>query len=178
MNWILEANRWALAAGPKLGSAHSRVVPPRFEDGDGDWRLPAGVVSEHFRSPRLHGTPKKRLRRVFSAADKLRIVEEADRCLASGERGALGAMLRREGIYSSLLTSWRTHLGAHGAAGLATKKPGRKPKFTEAERLNVELTKRNAVLEKKLRIANALIALQKKAHEILGLALPESDGES
>jgi hypothetical protein len=42
----------------------------------------------------------------------------------------------------------------------------------------VELTKRNAVLEKKLRIANALIDLQKKAHEILGLALPESDGES
>jgi transposase-like protein len=98
---------------------------------------------------------------VFSAADKLRIVQEAERCLASGERGALGALLRREGIYSSLLTSWRTHLGAHGSAGLAAKKPGRKPKFTEAERLNVELTKRNAVLEKKLRIANALIALQK-----------------
>jgi transposase len=123
-------------------------------------------------------TVPKRLRRVFSAADKLRIVQEADRCLASGERGALGAMLRREGIYSSLLTSWRTHLGAHGAAGLATKKPGRKAKFTEAERLNIELTKRNAVLEKKLRVASALIALQKKAHEILGLALPESDGES
>lgn len=45
-------------------------------------------------------TVPKRLRRVFSAADKLRIVQEADRCLASGERGALGAMLRREGIYS------------------------------------------------------------------------------
>jgi transposase-like protein len=111
---------------------------------------------------------------VFSAADKLRIVQEADRCLASGERGALGALLRREGIYSSLLTSWRTHLGAHGASGLAAKKPGRKPKFTEAERLNVELTKRNAVLEKKLRIANALIALQKKAHEIVTTGPSES----
>jgi transposase-like protein len=115
---------------------------------------------------------------VFSAADKLRIVKEADSCLASGKRGALEALLRREGIYSSLLSSWRTQLGAHGAGGLAAKKPGRKPKLTEAERRNVELTKRNAELERKLHIANALIALQKRAHEVLGLALPESDGES
>ncbi len=123
-------------------------------------------------------TVAKRARRVFSAADKVRIVKEADRCLASGKRGDLEALLRREGIYSSLLSSWRTQLGAHGAAGLATKKPGRKPKLTEAERLNVELTNRNEVLERKLRVANALIALQKKAHEILGLALPESEEET
>ena len=122
--------------------------------------------------------PKSGKRRSFSAADKLRIVKEAESCLASGKRGALGAMLRREGIYSSLLTSWRTQLGAHGAAGLAARKPGRKPKLTAAERRNVELTKRNAELERKLHIANVLIALQKKAHEILGLALPESDGDS
>lgn len=120
----------------------------------------------------------KRTRRVFSAADKLRIVKEADVCLASGKRGDLEALLRREGIYSSLLSSWRTQLGAHGAVGLAAKKPGRKPRLTEAERLNAELMKRNAVLEKKLRIANALIALQKKAHEVLGIALPESDGDT
>ena len=121
--------------------------------------------------------PKSGKRRSFSAADKLRIVKEAESCLASGKRGALGAMLRREGIYSSLLSSWRTQLGVHGAAGLTARKPGRKPRLTEAERRNVELTKRNAELERKLHIANVLIALQKKAHEILGLALPESDGE-
>jgi transposase-like protein len=120
----------------------------------------------------------KRHRRVFSAADKLRIIQEADSCKASGRRGALGALLRREGLYSSLLTSWRTQLGVEGAASLTPKKAGRKPKFTEAERRNVELTKRNVELERKLRIANALIALQKKAHEVLGLALPESDGDS
>jgi transposase-like protein len=123
-------------------------------------------------------TVAKRPRRLFSAADKVRLVKEGDSCRASGKRGALEAMLRREGIYSSLLSSWRTQLGAHGAAGLATKKPGRKPKVTEAERLNVQLTKRNAELERKLHIANVLIALQKKAHEVLGLALPESDGET
>lgn len=81
-------------------------------------------------------TVPKRPRRVFSAAHKLRIVKEADRCLASGKRGALEAMLRRESIYSSQLSSWRTQLGAHGAGGLAAKKPGRKPKFTEVERRN------------------------------------------
>jgi len=123
-------------------------------------------------------TVPKRTRRVFSAADKLRIVTEADACVASGKRGELEALLRRESIYSSHLSSWRSQLGAHGAAGLATKKPGRKPRLTEAERRNEELLKRNAVLEKKLRIANALIALQKKAHEVLGIALPESDGDS
>lgn len=123
-------------------------------------------------------TVAKRLRRVFRPADKLRIVREADSCLASGERGALEALLRREGIYSSQLSSWRAQLGAHGAAGLATKKTGRKPKLTEAERCNAELTKRNAVLERKLHIATALIALQKKAHEVLGLALPENDGDN
>ena len=123
-------------------------------------------------------TVAKRPRRHFSPAEKLRILKEADSCLASGKRGELEALLRREGIYSSLLSSWRTLLGAHGSAGLTTKKPGRKPKLTEAERLNVQLTKRNAELERKLHIANVLIALQKKAHEILGLALPESDGET
>ena len=123
-------------------------------------------------------TVPKRTRRVFSATDKLRIVKEADACLTSGKRGDLEALLRREGIYSSLLSSWRAQLGAQGAVGLATKKPGRKPRLTEAERRNVELLKRNEVLEKKLRIANALIALQKKAHEVLGIALPESDGDT
>ena len=123
-------------------------------------------------------TVAKRPRRLFSAADKLRLVKEADACLASGERGSLEALLRREGIYSSQLSSWRTQLGAHGAAGFTAKKAGRKPKLTEAERLNVQLMKRNAELERKLHVANVLIALQKKAHEVLGLALPESDEET
>jgi transposase-like protein len=143
------------------------------------------VSSESERPPKsgvaettsLETVPKRR-RRVFTAADKLRIVKEADRCLASGKRGALEAMLRRKGIYSSQLSSWRAKLGARGAEGLPAKKPGRKPKLTEVERRNAELVKRNADLERKLHIANVLIELQKKAHEVLGLALPESDGDS
>jgi len=152
------------------------LVPDRDGSPEGGRQQPArgagGATTE---------TVAKRPRRVFSAADKVRIVAEADQCLASGKRGDLEALLRREGIYSSLLSSWRTQLGVHGAAGLSPKKPGRKPKLTEAERLNVQLTKRNAELERKLHVANVLIALQKKAHEVLGLALPESpesDGDS
>lgn len=149
--------------------------PSRIPDHD------ASPESERRQSRLSGGTLEsvpKRTRRVFSAADKLRIVKEADACLTSGRRGDLEALLRREGIYSSLLSSWRAQLGAHGATGLATRKPGRKPRLTEAERRNVELMKRNAELERKLHIANVLIALQKKAHEILGIALPESDGET
>jgi len=123
-------------------------------------------------------TIARRPRRVFSAADKLRIVRAAEHCLTNGKRGDLELLLRREGIYSSLLWSWRTQFGAHGAAGLATKRSGRKPRLTDAERRNVELTKRNAELERKLHVANVLIGLQKKAHELLGLALPESDGDT
>ena len=119
-------------------------------------------------------TVAKRHRRVFSAADKLRIVKEADSCLASGKRGALGALLRREGIYSSLLSTWRAQLGTHGTEGLAAKKVGRKPKLSEAERRVVELTKRNAVLERKLHVANVLIGLQKKRTNCWGSPCPRA----
>ena len=122
-------------------------------------------------------TKPRRTRRVFSAAEKLRIVKKAEACLARGERGALEAMLREEGIYSSMLSTWRTQVGSLGASGLEPRKTGRRPKLDAKDRRNAELVKRNAVLERKLHIADAIIALQKKAHEILGIALPESDGE-
>ena len=99
---------------------------------------------------------------MFSAAEKLRIVKKADACLASGERGALEAMLREEGIYSSLLSTWRGQLDAQGTGGLEPRKVGRKPKLDPKDRRNAELLKRNAALERKLHIAEAIIALQKK----------------
>ena len=79
----------------------------------------------------LESVPGRRRRRVFTAPQKLRILQAADAALASGERGALEALLRKQGIYSSLLSSWRAQLEAQGAAGLAARKPGRKPKLTE-----------------------------------------------
>ena len=125
----------------------------------------------------VESTPPTKRRR-FAASEKLRLLKAAEAALASGERGALEALLRKEGIYSSHLSSWRLQLGARGATGLAPQKPGRKPKLDEKDRQLLVMAKENAVLKRKLLIANGLISLQKKAHEILGIALPEFDEES
>lgn len=118
-----------------------------------------------------------RPRRTFSASEKLRIVRAADAAVASGKRGAVEALLRKEGIYSSHLAAWREQFGARGAAGLEARKSGRKPKLDEKDRELLAAKKKLAVLERKLLVANALIELQKKAHAVLGLALPVLDDE-
>ncbi|MBL8613591.1 MAG: helix-turn-helix domain-containing protein [Myxococcales bacterium] len=116
-------------------------------------------------------------RRRFTEAEKLRILKAAEAALASGERGALEALLRKEGIYGSHLSAWRAQFAAHGREGLAPRRPGRKPKLTATERELLALKKRNAELEHQVKVANAVIELQKKAHAILGIALPTSDDE-
>lgn len=110
----------------------------------------------------------RRQRRRFTAEYKARILEEAEAC----ERGELGELLRREGLYSSHLATWRNELKHKGLEGLEPSKPGRKPAKDAKDRRIEELEKRNAKLEKQLRISEGLIDLQKKAHEILGIALP------
>jgi transposase len=111
----------------------------------------------------------RRQRRRFSAEEKARILAEAEACT---ERGQLGELLHREGIYSSHLTNWRAQLEREGVAGLAVKRPGPKPQRDDKDRLIEKLAKKNAKLEKELRISKALIEMQIKAHEILGIALP------
>jgi len=125
-----------------------------------------------------HESVAPKLRRQFTASEKLRLVKAADAALASGERGALEALLRKEAIYSSQLAAWRQQLGTSGEAGLTSRKPGRKPKLGATDRALLAATKENETLQRKLRVANALIALQKKAHELLGLALPEQPEEN
>ena len=125
----------------------------------------------------MESSPPKKRRR-FSASEKLRLVKAADAAVASGERGALEALLRKEAIYSSHLSGWRQQLGERGASGLTSQKPGRKPKLDEKDRQLLAMAKENAALKRKLQIANGLVALQKKAHEILGIALPEYDEEN
>ena len=125
----------------------------------------------------VESTPPKSRRR-FTASEKLRLLKAADAALATGQRGALEALLRKEAIYSSHLSSWRQQVGARGAGGLAPQKPGRKAKLDDKDRRLLMVEKENAVLKRKLQIAEGLIALQKKAHEILGIALPAFDEES
>jgi transposase len=115
----------------------------------------------------------RRKRRRFSAEDKSRILAEADRC----ERGELAALLRREGIYHSHLVQWRAAREAQGLAGLEPKKAGRKPLKDEKDRAIEKLEREKARLERELQIARGLIEIQKKAHEILGVALPRVEDE-
>jgi transposase len=116
-----------------------------------------------------HPENDRRRRRNFSTEEKLRILAEADRCTGRGE---VGALMRREGIYSSLLSDWRKQLRTRGEAGLAAKTPGRKPTRDARDRQLEKLEREKAKLEQELRMARALIELAGKAHEILGVALP------
>ena len=109
----------------------------------------------------------KNRRRDFSPAEKLRIVQEANACT---KRGQLEALLRREKIYSSLLSSWRQKLALHGSEGLATRKLGRKPTHDAKDARIAELEKNNVRLEKQLQLAQQLLDLQKKVSELLSIA--------
>ena len=123
-------------------------------------------------------TVPPKTRRRYSASEKLRIVTAADAALASGDPGAVGPVLREEGIYSSHLAAWRKQLRANGAKGLEARKPGRKPKLDAKDRELLAASKEIAKLRRKLEIANGLIELQEEAHAILGIVLPEFDEES
>lgn len=111
----------------------------------------------------------RRQRRRFTAEEKERILNEADACT---ERGQLGELLRREGIYSSHLSNWRAQRKRQGQAGLEPKKPGRKASREAKDRRIEQLERENARLQRENRIQEGLIELQRKAHEILGVALP------
>lgn len=113
--------------------------------------------------------------RRFTAAYKLKILGEVDRCTKPGE---VGALLRREGLYSSLLSSWRRQRDAGQIDGLAGKKPGRGGAAREKLTAEVKhLRRENRRLEGKLRKAEVVIDIQKKASELLGIPLnsPEFD---
>jgi hypothetical protein len=89
-------------------------------------------------------------------------VREADTCATGG----LGALLRREGLYSSHLTEWRRQREAGELEALTPKKRGRKPKYSPIELDNARLQRENARLQEELRKAGLIIAAQKKVAEI------------
>ncbi len=92
-------------------------------------------------------TKAKRARRIFTAAEKLRILQEAAR---SSKRGEIEALLRREAIYSSHLAAWRKQLALRGTEGLEGAKPGRKPKLDARDHRILELEQRVQLLEREL----------------------------
>ena len=113
---------------------------------------------------------EKATRRRFTLAYKERILAEADQCDGAGE---LGALLRREGLYSSNLSLWRRQ---RDLGTLAPNQRGRKPNPNKKETQELAKLKRdNARLTERLRQAELIIEVQKKVSEMMGIKLPETD---
>ena len=117
----------------------------------------------------------KAKRRRFSAEYKLRVLREADQCRKPGE---LGALLRREGIYSSSLSTWRRQRKVGELVGLRPEKRGRKarPKDSRDKRI-AELEHETRRLRAKPEQTEAVIEIQKKASMLLGIPLKSPDDE-
>lgn len=113
-------------------------------------------------------------RRRYTAEYKARVLAEAD---AAQGAGAINALLRREGLYSSILSKWRAQRDRGGLAGLESRPPGPKP-ATADEVEAARLRRENRELKSKLDRANKIIEVQKKLAEILGIDLQRSTNGS
>ncbi len=136
-------------------------------------RRPTVVPAPAAANPEVSERPR---RRTFTAKEKLRILQEADRASGAGE---IGALLRREGLYSSALTDWRRQRDAGILDGLTLARRGPKP--GEPNPLAVELARakqENAKLRLRLERAEAIIDLQKKVSDLLGMHLPPIENDA
>jgi len=113
----------------------------------------------------------KAKRRRFTAEYKRRILQEADKARSTGE---IGALLRREGLYSSHLTTWRAARKRGELGGLAAKQRGPKPKpHDERDQRIAELERELTRVRRNLERAEAVIEVQKKLSILLGVELAE-----
>ena len=125
---------------------------------------PAGVPD-----PAVEAKPK---RRRFTAEYKLRLLREVERAKGPGE---VGAILRREGLYSSYLATWRRERDRVAKAGLAARQRG--PQARVKDPRVQQLERENAKLRRQLQRVETMLEIQKKASELLGIPLnhPDSD---
>jgi transposase len=117
----------------------------------------------------------KAKRHTYTAEYKQRILEEAE--VAAATRGAVGALLRREGLYSSLQATWRRERASGIHEALTPQRRGPKSKRNPLEEENQKLRRQNARLTEDLRKAQIIIDVQKKVAALLGNPLPEVDPE-
>ena len=117
----------------------------------------------------------KARRRTFTAEFKRQVLAEADACTKAGE---IGALLRREGLYSSHLVEWRRARDSGALAGLAPRKRGPAARVPHPlERKVLELQRENSRLQRRAERAEGLVELQKKVSELLGIQLPKPNEE-
>ena len=132
--------------------------------------MPRTTARDTAASPELVDRPRRR--RTFTAADKVRVLTEIDRAGPGGS----GAILRREGLYSSALTDWRRQRDAGAYEALKAVKRG--PKRTPTNPMAAEhagLLRENQRLTLQLQRAEAVIDIQKKVALLLGLEIYRGD---
>jgi len=142
------------------------VAPERNEGERSETSWSGGATTPAATDPEV---TTKAMRRQFSAAYKRRILKEAD----EGGPGAIAGLLRREGLYSSHLNTWRKQRESGEIAGLEPRRRGKKPvprNPLTAE--NEQLRRENARLQKRLHQAETIVAVQKKLCDLLGLTVP------
>ena len=135
--------------------------------------LTRSSVSRHQEVPDPQ-VPERPERRRFKVEYKARIVQEADMCT---EHGQIGALLRREGLYSSQLSQWRRAYREGALSALKDDKRGRKRTRHQLEKENERLQMDKVRLERRLSQAEAVIDIQKKLSEILGVPLTGIENE-
>ena len=153
------------AALPSVG----RREPERSE---GDRSATGGKAGA---DPKVHPDPEvvaQAKRRRFTAEYKQRILKESDQAKGSG---GIGALLRREGLYSSLLATWRREREAGVLQALTPQKRGPKSKRDPVQEEIQKLQKDNARLTEQLRKAEIVIDVQKKVGALLGWPIPTQD---
>jgi len=172
------ATEQAVVGGTEGGRSPTGVPPTTAAAAGPGAVVPEGPATGNAKPISDPAVAEKPVRRRFTAEYKARILREADACTQPGQ---LGALLRREGLYSSHLTAWRHGRDEGTLAGLTPKRRGRKANpdaavIAENERLKRE----NQRLAEKLRQAETIIEVQKKLSEILGIPLspPESNGSA
>jgi len=136
----------------------------------------ANVVADSLpasrHDPEVVAKPK---RRTYTAEYKLGILQEAEAVAAT--RGGIGALLRREGLYSSLLATWRRERANGILEALTPQTRGPKSRRHPLDEENQKLRRQNARLAEDLRKAHLIIDVQKKVAALLGHPIPEQDPE-
>ncbi len=130
--------------------------------------LPASVPVAIVPDPEVPERLERARRRQFTVGYKLRILTEADAAQTTGE---IGALLRREGLYSSHLAAWRRQREEGILTALAPRRRGR-PTSSPEQREVARLRQENERLSLRLAAAEAVIEIQKKVSLLLGLATP------
>src|SRR5437899_7435204 len=138
----------------------------------------SGATAKAGANPVLTSRPDSEVvvkpkRRTFTVEYKQRILMEAE--AAAATRGGLGALLRREGLYSSLLAYWRRERADGILEALTPQKRGPKSRRNPMEEENQKLRRQNARLTEDLRKAHLIIDVQKKVAALLGNPIPEPD---